>query len=73
MGLATSFYNDRDEDLAPSLVKTLLETGQVIPDFLADHIPDGFTADGTGDITTLKFDADSDGMLTTQFYGPVLS
>lgn len=61
MGLATSFYNDRDEDLAPSLVKTLLETRQTIPDFLESHIPEGFTADGlTGDLAKLKFEADSD-------------
>ena len=28
MGQATSFYNDRNEDLAPALVNILLETGQ---------------------------------------------
>lgn len=61
IGLATSFYTSRDEDLAPGLVKTLLETHQVIPDFLEEFIPEGFTADGqTGDVNTLKFDADSD-------------
>jgi superfamily II DNA/RNA helicase len=59
-GLATSFYNDRDSDLAEALVKTLLETHQVIPDFLEQHIPEGFTADGSGDTAKLHFDADSD-------------
>ena len=42
------------------LVKTLLETRQVVPDFLEDLIPEGFTADGGGDTNLLKFDADSD-------------
>lgn len=62
-GLATSFFNDRDEDLGPQLVMTLLETRQKVPDFLEKHVPEGFTADGTesGDISKLKFDADSDG------------
>lgn len=60
MGLATSFYNSRDEDLGEALTKTLLETRQVIPDFLEEHIPEGFTADGTGDPTLLHFEADSD-------------
>jgi ATP-dependent RNA helicase DDX3X len=60
MGLATSFYNDRDVDLAENLTKTLLETHQVVPDFLQQYVPDGFTADGKGDIKTLKFEADSD-------------
>lgn len=60
MGLATSFYNDRDSDLGETLTKTLLETHQVVPDFLEQYIPEGFTADGAGDINQLKFDADSD-------------
>lgn len=62
-GLATSFFNDRDEDLGPQLVMTLLETRQKVPDFLEKHVPEGFTADGTesGDVSKLKFDADSDG------------
>ena len=60
MGLATSFYNDRNDDIAETLVKTLLETHQVIPDFLEQHIPEGFTADGQGNVDLLHFDADSD-------------
>jgi ATP-dependent RNA helicase DDX3X len=59
-GLATSFYNERDSDLAETLVKTLLETHQLIPDFLQDYIPEGFTADGEGNPDLLKFEADSD-------------
>ncbi|EOD46035.1 putative dead deah box RNA helicase protein [Neofusicoccum parvum] len=38
-GLATSFYNDRNEDLAEDLCKVLLEREQEIPDFLQDHAP----------------------------------
>lgn len=61
MGLASSFYNDRNEDIAEALVKTLLETRQPVPDFLEAYLPEGFTMDGqTGDLATLKFDADSD-------------
>ena len=38
-GLATSFFNDRNEDIADDLVKVLVETKQPIPDFLANRIP----------------------------------
>ncbi|KAB8287887.1 hypothetical protein EYC80_010245 [Monilinia laxa] len=62
MGLASSFYNTRNEDIAEALVKMLLETRQDIPDFLEAYLPEGFTMDGqTGDIDTLHFDDDSDG------------
>ena len=39
-GLATSFYNDKDEPIADALIKILLECGQEVPDFLADKIPE---------------------------------
>ena len=39
-GLATSFYCDRDENLAPMLVKILMETDQDIPDFLEQYKPE---------------------------------
>ena len=51
-GLATSFYNDRNEDIAESLVKILLETKQEIPDFLSSYVPE--------DPTKLEFDDDTD-------------
>ncbi|KAF7509314.1 hypothetical protein GJ744_008208 [Endocarpon pusillum] len=51
-GLATSFYNDRDEPLAEDLVKVLLESNQEVPDFLADKKPE--------DGEELKFDDDSE-------------
>ena len=38
-GLATSFYNDRNEDIADDLVKVLIETKQTVPDFLENRIP----------------------------------
>ncbi|KAI9037081.1 DEAD/DEAH box helicase [Aspergillus affinis] len=38
-GLATSFYNDRDSDLAPELVKILIESKQRVPDFLDSYRP----------------------------------
>lgn len=50
-GLATSFYNDRDEAIASVLTRTLMETNQEIPDFLEQYKPE----DGK-----LKFEADSD-------------
>lgn len=36
-GLATSFYNGRDEDLGPDLVKLLIESNQTVPNFLEQH------------------------------------
>jgi len=37
-GLATTFYNDRNETTAPDLVKVLMECKQEVPDFLRDHM-----------------------------------
>lgn len=53
-GLASSFYSDRDEDMASVLTRTLMETNQEVPDFLQSYIPEG------GEGATLKFEADSD-------------
>jgi len=52
VGLATSFYNDKDEPLAEDLVKVLLESNQEVPDFLADKKPE--------EGEELKFDDDSE-------------
>ncbi|KAL9584170.1 MAG: hypothetical protein Q9203_004770 [Teloschistes exilis] len=41
LGLATTFYNDRYENMAEDLVKLLLETKQEIPDFLEQYKPSG--------------------------------
>ncbi len=51
LGQATSFFNERDNDLAESLVKILLENGQAVPDFLEEFKP----ADGE-----IKWDDDTD-------------
>lgn len=53
-GYATSFYNDRDEDIAQMLTLTLLETKQEIPEFLQGYVPEG------GADARLVFDDDSD-------------
>jgi ATP-dependent RNA helicase DDX3X len=58
-GVATSFYNDRDADLAEILVKTLLETKQDVPEFLHQYIPTDFDPN-TGNPDDLKFEIDSD-------------
>ncbi|KAL8873133.1 MAG: hypothetical protein Q9174_001349 [Haloplaca sp. 1 TL-2023] len=50
LGLATSFYNDKNDSIAEDLVKLLLESKQEIPDFLEDVKPE----DGK-----LEFDDDS--------------
>lgn len=50
-GRATSFYNDRSEDLAEGLVKILMENNQGVPDFLEEFKP----LDGE-----LEWDDDSD-------------
>ena len=52
VGMATSFYNDRNEDIGDALVKLLLETRQEIPEFL-----DGFKPDN---VEELEFDDDTD-------------
>jgi ATP-dependent RNA helicase DDX3X len=39
-GKATSFYNDRNDDIAEDLCKILIESKQEIPDFLEDKKPE---------------------------------
>ncbi|KAJ5816331.1 DEAD/DEAH box RNA helicase [Penicillium robsamsonii] len=50
-GIATSFYNERDEDLAEDIVKILVECNQPVPEFLESYCPEG---------DVLEFDDDSD-------------
>ena len=52
VGMATSFYNDRNEDIADALVKLLLETKQEVPDFLENYKPDN--------VEDLQFNDDTD-------------
>ena len=40
IGLATSFFNEKNEDIAEDLVRILLETKQEVPDFLDQWKPD---------------------------------
>ncbi|KAI0487338.1 P-loop containing nucleoside triphosphate hydrolase protein [Xylaria cf. heliscus] len=53
-GLAISFYTDRDEPMAKLLTMTLMETGQVVPDFLEQYKPH------VTDVSKLKFEYDTD-------------
>lgn len=53
-GLATSFYTEKDEPIASVLVRTLLETQQPVPDFLAHHMPEG------EDLKQLKFESENE-------------
>lgn len=50
-GLATSFYNEQDEHMAPFLAKILVENGWDVPDFLEEYKP--------ADTADLDFDDDS--------------
>ena len=52
VGMATSFYNDKNEDIAEPLTKLLLETTQTVPDFLEGFKPE--------DEYNLVFDDDTD-------------
>lgn len=52
VGMATSFYNDKNEDIAEALTKLLVETNQIIPDFLEGYKPE--------DLEKIDFDDDSD-------------
>ena len=52
IGLATSLYNERNEDIAGDLVRLLLENNQGVPDFLERFKPE--------DVTKLEWDDDSD-------------
>ncbi|KAF2817475.1 DEAD-domain-containing protein [Mytilinidion resinicola] len=42
-GIATSFYNSRNEDIGPDLVKILIESKQEVPDFLQEYVPETVT------------------------------
>ncbi|KAJ6789840.1 hypothetical protein PWT90_07048 [Aphanocladium album] len=53
-GVATSLFTERDEAIASVLTRTLLETNQDIPDFLAIYKPD--IAPGSA----IKFETESD-------------
>lgn len=52
IGLSTSFWNEKNDDIAAGLVKILLETKQDIPEFLEAYKPE--------DMTNIDFEDDSD-------------
>ena len=52
VGLATSFFNEKNEDIADDLVRIMLECKHEIPDFLAQWKPEN--------VDELDFDDDSD-------------
>lgn len=57
-GTATSFYNDRNEDIAKDLTNVLIESENVVPDFLQQYVhedgkahfedEDGDSSNGSG-------------------------
>ena len=52
VGMATSFYNDKNEDIAEALTKLLIENHQRVPEFLESYKPESEEE--------LKFDDDTD-------------
>jgi len=52
-GLATSFFNERNDDIAEDLVKVLVESKQEVPEFLEQYKP--------ADAEAIDFDDDSEG------------
>ncbi len=52
VGMATSFYNEKNEDIAEALTKILIESKLEVPDFLEQYKPE--------DKGQLVFDDDTD-------------
>ncbi|CAO3670851.1 unnamed protein product [Rhizopus stolonifer] len=53
-GLATSFFNDRSDQLAPDITKLLKECQQEIPDFLQQYVTDDMVFDEDLDDTQVE-------------------
>ena len=60
-GVATSFYNDRNEDIAEALVKVLLESKQTVPEFLEQFKPEGDKLDFDDDTGSETSEDDTSG------------
>ncbi|KAL5334818.1 P-loop containing nucleoside triphosphate hydrolase protein [Aspergillus crustosus] len=63
-GLATSFFCDKDSDIAPDVVKILIESKQTVPDFLEQYKPENEIVnfhDDTDDENTVENGATADG------------
>lgn len=54
-GVATAFYNEKNEDIAEALTKTLMETDQDVPDFFDQYKPQ------EGEALTFDDDTDEEG------------
>ncbi|MCJ1435750.1 hypothetical protein MMC27_005125 [Xylographa pallens] len=61
VGVATSFYNDRNEDMAEDLAKILTEAKQNIPDFLEQHKPENPESIEWGDESDEEGEEGADG------------
>lgn len=60
-GKATSFYNEkRDEDIAPELVKTMMEANCAVPDFLAHLVPEDGVVTFEDDESDEEVEAEAD-------------
>lgn len=60
-GLATSFFNEKNEDIAEDLVRILLETKQPVPDFLEQWKPEDENALDFNDESDEEVEAEGDG------------
>lgn len=61
VGMATSFYNDKNEDIAEPLTKLLVETNQIVPDFLEGYKPENEENIDFDDESDKEGDEDADG------------
>lgn len=68
-GLATSFYNNGNEDIAEDLVKILLEAKQAVPDFLQSYAPSDGNLKWNDDTDDEKADDDDGGALLEASWG----
>ncbi|KAF9194610.1 hypothetical protein BGZ50_005970 [Haplosporangium sp. Z 11] len=48
-GLATTFYNDRNDAIAPQLVRLMVECKQEVPDFLQEFVSEAMSSEDEGD------------------------
>lgn len=65
VGLATSFFNDRNEDIAIDLVKVLMECECEVPEFLEQFKPEDGQLDFDDDNTDDEGETGGDGEATT--------
>ena len=71
-GLATSFFNEKNEDIGEALVRILLETKQPVPDFLEQWKPENEEELNFEDDSDEEYEADNadaGGASTTDAWG----